>query len=155
MYFGQLSVCVMRSKVRVTCFLGITSVTSSRPTHRSAQCHWSRSSYSCRCTITSGSHTPPLQETQNSKGRIELRRNKEHYLLKKRQERKSTYWLGPQANIRLECSWDQGTGITPCYIREQESVYICPHWVNDGLEAWISAVSHSTDIYESWFDLLL
>lgn len=45
----------------VTCFLGITSVTSSQPTHRSAQCHWSQSSCSCQCTRSWDSHTPPLE----------------------------------------------------------------------------------------------
>lgn len=45
----------------MTCFLGITSVTSSQPTHRSAQCHWSQSSCSCQCTRSWDSHTPPLE----------------------------------------------------------------------------------------------
>lgn len=45
----------------MTCFLGITSVTSSQPTHRSVQCHWSQSSCSCQCTRSWDSHIPPLE----------------------------------------------------------------------------------------------
>lgn len=64
-------------RVLVTCFREITLVTSSRPTHRSAQCHWSQSSYSCRCMRSWDWRKLPLKEAQQRKirNKVELEQN--------------------------------------------------------------------------------
>lgn len=68
----HLCVWFLTCRVWVTCFLGITSVTSSRPTHRLTQCHWSQSSCSCQCMKSWDSHTPPLEiKAQSRKGEFE------------------------------------------------------------------------------------